>query len=157
MRRWTWLLLIAIAACARADVAFLTEVPTRDGFRSYDPLAFWCPGGPRRVTVRARVAWAPCDAPTALPVSVRVSWGLLPPGASRADDSIVWSDAEEIYSSPMAVSAGSTGGEVWASLPISRRAREWRDAGLEVVACRVVVTVAGGDSVATLDVLPPPR
>ncbi len=157
MRRWTCLLLIAIAACARADVDFLAEVPSCDGFRTCVPLAFWAPGGPRRLTVRARVAWAPADAAVDLPVSVRVSWGLLPPGAPRVDASIAWSDAEEVYSSSIAASAGSTGAVVWSSIPIARRAREWRDAGLLVVGCRVIVSVAGVDFTSTLDVLPPPR
>ena len=157
MSRRSWLLVIAIAACARADVAFLAEVPSADGSSHYDPLAFWAPGGPRRVSVRAGVSWTAVGLARDLPVSVRVSWGLLPPGAPRRDASIVWSDPEEVFTSTMSASAGSTRGEVWASVPIARRAREWRDAGLEVVACRVVVEVAGAETDSTLDVLPPPR
>lgn len=118
---------------------------------SSDPLVFWSPGGPARGLVRVRLA---ATSAARSRVSLTLRWGLLPPGAPLTEEAIAWSDAEPLGAFDVSIEAGGRG-EVFASIPIARRAREWREAGLVPVRCRVVVSLAEGtEDSAAIEMLP---
>ena len=160
MPRWPLVLLLSFACIASAE-GDLVEVDSIT-FRACpsastplcEPLVFWTPGQSERVLVRARLH-APVEATTSR-VVLSVEWGLLPAGAPLREASIVWSDPEESRSFDVSLGADAPGA-VFATIPIARRAREWQEAGLDVVACRVLVRTGGVTASATLDVIPAGR
>ncbi len=160
MPRWPLVMLLGIAAVASAEVD-LVEVDSIS-FRAFsttspavrDPLVFWTPGQSERVLVSARLR-APVG-PAAARVVLSVEWALLPAGAPLREASIVWSDPEQVGSFDVSLEEGASGA-AFATLPIARRAREWQEAGLDVVACRVLVRAGGVTASATLDVIPAER
>lgn len=158
--RWPLVLLLLLVRIASAE-GDLVEVDSI-AFRACpsassapcDPLVFWTPGQSERVLVRARLH-APGDASTSR-IDLSVAWGLLPSGAPLREASIVWSDPEELRSFNVPLGADASE-DVFSTIPIARRAREWQEAGLDVVACRVLVRTDGVTASATLDVIPAGR
>ncbi|GEM_PF-5638612 len=156
MRRWPLVLLLLLAriASAEGDLVEVDSISFRALSEAADPLVFWTPGQSERLLVRARLR-GPDEASTSR-VALAVEWALLPAGAPLREASILWSDSEELRSFDVALDAGASG-ELFATIPIARRAREWQEAGLDVVACRVRVRAGGETASATLDVIPAGR
>lgn len=164
--RWRIFLLLLLARIAAAEgglrvesISFVAEVRSADAdaFPRPDPLVFWTPGVSERVIARARLA-SP-DVSASARVVLAVEWALLPAGAPLRDDSIVWSEAEELRGFEMALPADGRG-DVFASIPIARRSLEWREAGLEAVRCRVTVRVGEDEarrSASVLEIVPAGR
>ncbi len=160
MPRWPLVLLLASFACADGDG------PRVDSIRFFvvrdsgspprcDPLVFWAPGVSERVLVRTRLSADGGE--TTARVVLSVEWGLLPEGAELRDEAVVWGGPEEVRSFEVALAEGG-GGELLASIPIARRALEWRREGFHVVRCRLRADVSGGEArQAVLEVLPAAR
>lgn len=160
MPRWPLVLLLVLVRIASAEddavevdsIAF-RACPSASS-PLCDPLVFWTPGQSERVLIRARLH-APGDASTSR-IDLSVAWGLLPSGAPLREASIVWSDPEELRSFDVPLVADASA-DLFSTIPIARRAREWQEAGLDVVACRVLVRCRAEATSATLDVIPADR
>lgn len=149
MRLWPIVAIVCVFGPASAEGAF-PEVRSLTFHAGPDPLVFWTPGLSERVLVRARIA--PPETESAARLVVAVEWGVVAGGAPVEDASVVWSDPEEAGAFEVHLREGDRC-EIAATVPIARRAREWGEAGLDVVLCRVRV----GEASATLHVIPAGR